>query len=448
MVTNQTGGRRRPPVAILLTLTVLLALVAGVLAWQPWARSEATDASPEHTATDTPSAVASSTQPEPSPAAPSPSPTTSPPPPEPAVFTIGAVGDVLPHDTPIRVAHQGGTDYDFTPLMEATREWSEGVDLAICNMEVPLALPGESPSGYPLFGAPEQLAGNLADLGWDGCSTGTNHTIDRGATNAEYTLDTFDEHDLGHAGSARSAEEAASPQYYDLEREGQEIRVAQIGGTYGTNGLPIPSDKPWVVSLLEPEKIIDRAERARDEGADLVIATLHWGNEYQLAAAEVQKQLATTLAESGLIDLIIGTHPHVPQEFAKIDGGPDGEGMWVAYSLGNFISNQDSNCCIPETATGLFLTATVEQPVDGPTRVTGMEWSPITVDRIGDNYAYPLLELLTDRPDRLTLPEDTLKDRLARVERVMEQSHGAEFSLREEPATPTGPPPEVVPRSR
>ncbi len=435
MTKKSTRGSRFPLPA-LLTCAVLLALVLGFLALKPGAGNAG--------ATGAPSSTAPSPAPTQSPS--DPAPTTPPPPPEPAVFTIGAVGDVLPHDTPIRVAHQGGEDYDFTPMLEATRAWSEGVDLALCNMEVPLSMPGEEPSGYPLFGAPEQIVENLAELGWDGCSTGTNHTIDRGAANAEFTLDTFDEFALGHAGSARSAREEDSPQLYELQRAGQTITVAQLGGTFGTNGLPIPADKPWVVSLLDPERILQRAQTARDEGADIVIATLHWGNEYQLAAAEVQKDLARTLADSGLIDLIIGTHPHVPQEFAKIDGGPDGEGMWVAYSLGNFISNQDSNCCIPETATGLFLTATVTKPEGEPARVTGMDWTPITVDRLGDNYAYPLLEVLDERPEQLTLSEETLRDRLARVERVMGTSHGAEFAMRSTPPTPTGPPATVIPR--
>ena len=433
--------RQGPPVLLLLILTTVLAIAAGLAAWQPWARPAPDRQTTGETSPPSPAAPAS-------PAAAPATPSTEPAPePDPAVFTIGAAGDVLPHDTPIRVAHQGVSDYDFTPLLEATRAWSEGVDLALCNMEVPLALPGEAPSGYPRFGAPEQLVANLAGLGWDGCSTGTNHTLDRGAANAEFTLEQFDANGIGHAGSARSRAEEERAQFYELQREGQTIRVAQIGGTFGTNGLPIPPEQPWVVSLLDSRRLIERAENAREEGADLVIATLHWGNEYELAAADVQRDLAAELADSGAIDLIIGTHPHVPQEFAKLDGGPGGEGMWVAYSLGNFLSNQDSHCCIPETATGLFLTATVTKPADAPARVTGMEWTPVTVDRLGDNHAYPLLDLLEDPPARLTLTEEVLRDRLARVERVMATSTGAEFTMRTTAPTPTGPPAVVIPRS-
>ncbi|HLS00599.1 MAG TPA: CapA family protein, partial [Beutenbergiaceae bacterium] len=145
-----------------IALTVLLSVGAGVLAWEPW------------NAPDQPPHPSHRVSPQSQPTTPSPDPIEEVEEiAEPIEFTIGAVGDVLLHDTPIRVAHQGGSDYDFTPLLESTRAWSEGVDLAICNMEVPLALPGEAPSGYPLFGAPEQIVQNLADLGWNGCSTGT-----------------------------------------------------------------------------------------------------------------------------------------------------------------------------------------------------------------------------------------------------------------------------------
>ncbi|SED86191.1 CapA family protein [Ruania alba] len=396
-----------------------------------------------------PSAPPSSTVSSTSPATPTTSPEADPSDPadDEAIFTIGAAGDVLPHDAPIETAR---TDdgYDFTPMLEATRAWSSGADLALCNMEVPLALPGEEPSGYPLFGAPGELPGTLAELGWDGCSTGTNHSLDRGLDNLTHTLDVFDEAGLGHAGTARSRGEADTPQLYRLERAGQQITVAQVGGTYGTNGLPIPADAPWAVTLLDAEALIAQARTAREAGADLVVATLHWGEEYQHSPNADQRSLAAALAESGQVDLVIGTHPHVPQPFALLDGGPDGSGMWVAYSLGNFISNQDDDCCVPQTATGLFLTATVVKRADGPARVTGMEWSPMTVDREGGQHVYPLRSLTSGaEPDGLTLSPSELSSRLDGVQEVMAESTGATFPERHDPPAATGPEPEVVPRS-
>ena len=415
---------------------VLIVLVVAVVLFvtRPWAPATGT----EGTSESTPAATDPSEEPSPTPTEPEQ---------EEATFTIGAAGDVLPHDTPIEEAR---TDdgYDFIPMLAATQDWSEGVDLALCNMEVPLSLPEEEPTGYPLFGAPDQLPQNLADLGWDGCSTGTNHSLDRGYENLTYTLDVFDDAGLGHAGSARSQEEADAPQLYQLERGGQEITVAQIGGTYGTNGLPIPDDAPWAVTLLDADTLIEQATAARENGADLVVATLHWGVEYQSSPNADQTELADALAESGQVDLVIGNHPHVPQPFALLDGGPDGEGMWVAYSLGNFISNQDDKCCVPQTGTGLFMTATVVKPVDGPARVTGLEWTAMTVDRVGGQRVYPLTELLDgEQPDGLQLDSSTLESRMEGVHEVVEESSGADFPERTEAPEPTGDPAEVVPRS-
>ncbi|TDE90913.1 CapA family protein [Occultella glacieicola] len=424
--------------AILVILILSVTAGGALAAWQPWNSDGPADPAAEPT-TD-PGEPSTTSQPT---ATPEPTPTPQPD----AVFTIGAAGDVLPHDTVIRNARIDG-GYDFTPLLEATRPWSAGVDLALCNMEVPLSLPDETPSGYPLFGAPTEIAGNLADLGWDGCSTGTNHSLDRGYDNLAYTLDTFDEAGLGHAGSARSEQEELAPQIYELEREGQTIRVAQIGATYGTNGLPIPADAPWSVTLIDSGALIAQATAAREAGADLVVATLHWGYEYQNSPADDQVEVAEALAASGQVDLIIGNHPHVPQPMALLDGGPDGSGMWVAYSLGNFISNQDDLCCVPQTGTGLFLTATVVKPADGPARVTGLEWTPMTVDRVGAQRVYPLPALLAgDTPSGLTLSSGTLANRQELVEQVMVNSTGAEFPERIEPPTPTGDDAVVVPRS-
>lgn len=434
-----SSSQRRWVLPAALTAVAIVAVVTVVLfitrPWDPGAAADPTQA-PSATATETSGAPTTG-----------PSPTPSGPEQTEATFTIGAAGDVLPHDTPIREARTAD-GYDFTPMLEATRAWSEGVDLALCNMEVPLSLPDEEPTGYPLFGAPDQLPQNLVDLGWDGCSTGTNHSLDRGYDNLAYTLDVFDEVGLGHAGTARSQEEADTAQLYRLERGGQEITVAQIGGTYGTNGLPIPAAEPWSVSILDADTLIAQAAAAREAGADLVVATLHWGVEYQSHPNDDQTELAEALAASGEVDLIIGNHPHVPQPFALLDGGPDGDGMWVAYSLGNFISNQDDKCCVPETGTGLFMTATVVKPVDGPARVTGLEWTPMTVDRVGGQRVYPLVDLLDgDRPAGLQVSTGVLESRMQGVQVVMDDSSGADFAERTEPPEPTGDPAQVLPRS-
>lgn len=434
---NRPTPARRAVLPILL-LAALLAIPATFVVWALTDRPDPDGAGEPPTSTADPGPE----QTEPTDdATPTPDPTPSEPEQLPdAEFTIGAVGDVLPHATVTRTARTPG-GYDYTPMLEATRAWSEGVDLALCNLESPLIPPDQDPSGFPMFGAPQELGQNLADLGWDGCSTGNNHALDRGYDNVVHTLDVLDEVEMGHAGTARSQAEALEPQLYELERAGQQVTVAQLGGTDSTNGLPIPAEAPWAVTLIDAGTLIEQARTARADGADLVIATLHWGTEYVNAPIARVVGIAEELAQSGQIDLVIGHHPHVPQPFAKLDGGPDGEGMWVAYSLGNFISNQDEACCVPQTANGLFMTASVSKPDGEPARVTGLEWTVMTVDRVGDQRVYPLHDLREgDRPELLTLSAGQLEARHAMVSEVMANSTGAQFTERTEAPEPTGEP--------
>ncbi len=381
---------------------------------------------------------------EPTPVAESPTPTRGTPhPPEPsptptprpdAVFTLVAAGDVLTHESVNRAARSGG-GYDFTPLFAPVQAYIAGADLALCHMEVPVAPAGSSPSGFPMFGAPADLVPGLAAAGWDGCSTASNHSVDRGAAGVVATLDAFDAAGLGHVGTARTAEEAAAPQVYTLYREGQFIRVAHIAATYGTNGLPIPADSPWMVQLIDTAGMIAQANAAREAGADVVVASVHCCVEYTSAPTARQEEIANELAASGAIDLLIGHHAHVPQPVVELPGGPRGEGMWVAYGLGNFISNQGPHAGLAaETQNGLMILAHLRKPEDGPVTVDGVEWTAITVDRAAGHRVESLSAAAAAGAGTGTLSAGQVAERRALVAGVA----GAAAAELTAPPTPTG----------
>ncbi|MFD1719344.1 CapA family protein [Georgenia deserti] len=426
-------GPRIPAAVILLTVAALVAAVVGLnLGREPLARSA-----------EGPTAAEPTTRPgsEPTTEAPSSPPQGSED--EDVELTILSAGDVLPHESVNRAA-ETAQGWDFVPLMSSTRAWTAGADLALCSLEVPIRPPGEQVSAYPVFGAPEELIGSLQELGWDGCTTATNHSMDRGAAGVTHTLDLLDEAGMGHVGTARTPAEAEQPQLYRLERESREVTVAHLAATTSDNGLPAPANQPWMVTSADTGALIEQARRARDDGADLVVVSMHWGTEYVDSPIEEQTRIASALAESGQVDLIFGNHSHTPQPLERLPGGPDGEGMWVAWSMGNFISNQDALCCRMETGTGIMATATVTVPSDGEPRVTGLEWAPVTVDREGGQRIHPLLDLMNgERPDGLTLDEATLQRRWDGVVAVM-----GEDRLRRQPPESTGPGPEVLPRER
>ena len=306
------------------------------------------------------------------------------------MLTLVAAGDVLPHEGVVADARTAD-GYDFTGEVAPVRDWIAGADLAICHMEVPVAPDGVKPSGYPLFGAPAALVPDLKKVGWDGCSTASNHSADRGEAGLKATLDAFDAAGLGHAGTARTAAEAADIQMYEFGREGQTVTIAHIAATYGTNGMPVPAD--YSVNLINTDRIIADATAARAAGADLVVVSIHCCVEYVSEPTAEQVAVAQALADSGEVDLVIGHHAHVPQPIAHLAGGPDGTGMWVAYGLGNFISNQGAHCCTARTDSGLIFEATIRKPVDGPARVESVGWTAVTVDLTDGHKVEPLSAL-------------------------------------------------------
>ncbi|GAA2500293.1 CapA family protein [Streptomyces gobitricini] len=255
-------------------------------------------------------------------------------------FTLVATGDVLPHASIIRQAQAdaGGTGYDFRPMLAGVKPVISKADLAICHMETVYGKEGGPYTGYPSFKSPPEVATALAATGYDSCSTASNHTLDDGAAGLGRTLDALDKAGVRHAGSARTAAEAARP---TLLKAGG-ATVAHLSYTYGTNGIPLPADRPWAVNLIDESKIVADARAARTAGADVVVVSLHWGTEWQTAPDKQQLDLGRSLTASAAggrpdIDLIIGTHAHVPQAYEKVNG------TWIVYGMGDQIAGDMIN---------------------------------------------------------------------------------------------------------
>ncbi|MEV8536971.1 CapA family protein [Streptomyces sp. NPDC051211] len=261
--------------------------------------------------------------------------------PEARPFTLVATGDIIPYPSIIQRAAddaaagpKGTGSHDFRKILAGVKPVVEAADVALCHHEIPYGRPGGPYTGYPTFKAPHQLADALKDAGYDGCSTASNHTLDAGYEGLARTLDHLDRVGIKHVGSARSEAEAKAPAL--LEAGG--AKIAQLSYTYGTNGIPLPQDKPWAVNLLDQNRIIADARAARAAGADVVVLSIHWGTEWQTAPDRQQRELAQALTASrtgGLpdIDLIIGTHNHVPQPYEKING------TWVVFGMGDQVAS-------------------------------------------------------------------------------------------------------------
>ncbi|MFI0143873.1 CapA family protein [Streptomyces globisporus] len=257
----------------------------------------------------------------------------------PRPFTLLAAGDVLPHSSVIdqAAADAGGAGYDFAPMLAGVAPVVSGADLAFCHMETVYGKEGGPYTGYPSFKSPPEIATALRTTGFDSCSTASNHTLDDGAEGVRRTLDALDGAGIRHAGSARTAAEAARPTILPAGPGKGAAKVAHLAYTYGTNDIPLPTGRPWTVNVTAERKIVEEARAARRAGADVVVLSAHWGTEWQDEPDAQQQELAERLTASTDqsrpdIDLIIGTHAHVPQAYEKVNG------TWVVYGMGDQIA--------------------------------------------------------------------------------------------------------------
>ncbi|MCX4679764.1 CapA family protein [Streptomyces sp. NBC_01433] len=262
----------------------------------------------------------------------------------PRAFTLLASGDVLPHASVIdrAAADAGGRGYDFAPMLEGVAPVVSRADLAICHMETVYGPEGGPYTGYPNFTSPPEVAAGLRSTGFDSCSTASNHSLDDGADGIGRTLGALDAAGVRHAGSARSAAEAARPTLLRAGPGKQAAKVAHLAYTHDTNDIPLPAGQPWAVNLIEERRIVADARAARRAGADVVVLSVHWGTEWQDEPDEEQLELARRLTASVSagrpdIDLIIGTHAHVPQAYEKVNG------TWVIYGMGDQIAGEMIN---------------------------------------------------------------------------------------------------------
>lgn len=233
-----------------------------------------------------------------------------------------------PLDRGLRSAPPAGgscAGHDFRAVLGAVAPVVRAADLAICHMEQPLATPDGPFTGWPLFSAPPELADAAADAGFDTCSTASNHSLDTGLPGLARTLDNLDRVGVAHTGTARTRREAGTPNLLRIRG----VPVAHLSYTANFNGIPLPAGRAWTANQIDPDRILAEARRARRAGAEIVIASLHWGTEYQVAPDFGQLALAQDLLAGPELDLIIGHHAHVVQPFERIGD------KWVAYGLGN-----------------------------------------------------------------------------------------------------------------
>lgn len=309
-----------------------------------------------------------------------------------AKVSIVAVGDNLIHNTCIAAGEKDDGTRDYTSFYEDISKYIKSADIAVINQETILGGDSFEFSGYPEFNTPWEVGEAAIDAGFDIFTCATNHSLDRRSAGIEKEVEFFSKHpEVVHVGTYTSEEDYNKITYY--EKNG--LTFAILNWTYGTNGIPIPSDKPYVVSMLREDKVRKDITEAR-KNADVVIALPHWGTENSHSVDEQQRKYVKIFSELG-VDIVIGTHPHVLQEVEWVENETTGKKMLVYYSIGNFISHQTNlnQMC------GGMAEITVERKA-GEIQITNAKLAP-TIDyyrRSGNKYKFSVYRL-SDYTDEL-----------------------------------------------
>jgi len=284
-----------------------------------------------------------------------------------APVTIAFGGDTLMHPGVARAAKRNGDPFDFGPIFEDVRHVISNADLAICHLEGPLDPQSTGLSGYPFFNGPRELADGLVHAGFDGCSTASNHSIDQGVQGILDTIEVLEEAGLEYAGTAKGPGDDFMPVLFEVG----DLTIGHVSATYWLNGLREPSDKQWLVDIIDIGEIVEDALRARRDGADLVVVSLHCCTEYTTMPTAWQMELSHKLIGSPVIDLIVTHHSHWVGPVEEV------EGEFILHGLGNLLSGQTHTA---RTADGVVALVEAEQ-ANGKWRFTSVEAVPTRVER-------------------------------------------------------------------
>ncbi|MCL4550016.1 MAG: CapA family protein [Bacteroidetes bacterium] len=306
---------------------------------------------------------------------------------------ISIVGDLMCHTPEMEFAKAGRDSFDFKPMFDSVKKYFSASDLTFGNLETTISGKEKKYSGYPLFNSPDAFLTAIKDAGFNVLFTANNHTLDRGTQGILRTLHKIHENGMSAVGTYHSEQDRDSIRIFSVKG----IKIAVLAYTYGLNGNYLPPNKKFMVSIIDTSLIRKNIASARKKSADIVMVYFHFGEEYQRKPNSYQKRI-TAYTEKYGVDIIIGSHPHViqPIEFFPIAANKDSEGL-IAYSLGNFISNQRWRY----SDSGVILNIEIAKSKStGETRISNVTFVPTWVfkGKVGERNKF------------IVLPSDTSKN--------------------------------------
>lgn len=311
---------------------------------------------------------------------------------EDATVNIVAVGDNLIHMPIVTSGEQEDGSLNYDAMYASIAPYIQAADLAVINQETVLGGDSFAYDGPPKYNSPWEIGDAAVKAGFDVFTCATNHAMDMGTAGIEKENEFFSGYpEVIHTGTNLTEEDAQQITYATVNG----IRFALLNYTYGTNGLPVPEDKPYLINMLDEAKITEDVTQAR-KNADIVMVFVHWGAQNSYDINEQQQTYTQLFSDLG-VDIVIGTHPHVLQKVEWVSNDETGKDMLVYYSLGNFISHQQNL----DQLCGGMAEITVERK-GGDISITNAKLAPVITffERNGEKYTFGVYRL-NDYTDEL-----------------------------------------------
>lgn len=252
------------------------------------------------------------------------------------------VGDImLSRGVDLKMKRAGDYTFPFLNIARTTRD----ADIAFGNLEGPISVRGKNQGSIYSFRANPNSVKGLVFAGFDVVSLANNHIWDWGVDALTDTLDILKQNNILTIGAGKNETEANSPVF--IMKGNQRVVFFAYTNLY-PQSLYATGENPGI-STFDEEQII-RGIKEDTTSEDVVIISLHWGDEYKTESNDFQKRFGRILIDAG-VDMVIGHHPHVSQEVERYKGG------WIAYSLGNFVFDQNFS---EETMRGMLLEVTTK----------------------------------------------------------------------------------------
>ena len=281
---------------------------------------------------------------------------------------IVSLGNLIIHQSQINGA-KNENGYDFSPSFQYIKEMVSEADISLGILEGALA--GGEPTGYPIFNSPDEVIDSLRDTGIDVVNYANNHIYDYDDEGLQRTIEITKEKGLDVLG-VKSTEEEKS--YLVKEVDGVKIGFASyvfetetINGYKTINSNPVSINSENLINTFNYNdlesfynRIASEISAMKAEGVEFIIASMHWGEEYNTYIEATQNEIAKKLNELG-VDIILGGHPHVIQPY-EIICNESGHSTFVIYSQGNSLSNQsEQEIGVAESEDGIMIKFTLEK---------------------------------------------------------------------------------------